>query len=97
MSVSSNPNRSHSVVHFQNLTNGGRHPLATHGSVECNLDDYNLDWTYTVQISGDHVGILYQWQNALGHVDHDKHTLLVWNWRQGQELMVRYYIIIGMS
>lgn len=78
-----------SRLHLRSLKTGERHSRSQTALVEVDMVGVTPRWSYKMQVSGQHLGILYEYQDDVtGQPCFDKNQLVVWNWIDGTELMV---------
>ncbi|RDB28805.1 hypothetical protein Hypma_015693 [Hypsizygus marmoreus] len=76
----SGPNPDHNYrFHLRTLSSGGQHPLAFNPAVICHPQTTeDMQMTYTMQISEDHFGVLF---NSLNDGENE---FCIWEWKSGR-------------
>jgi hypothetical protein len=74
-----------SCVHLLSLSTGSLHSLATLNPLERSIEHFTPEWSYTIQIRGDYLGILYG--TPQDEVVEGIPTLYIWNWLTGDAVV----------
>lgn len=77
------PNRTCNV-HLRTLMTGEHHPMATMSFVTHLLSDMHEELNFLIQVCGSRIAILCQ-----EHGDDSNSQLVVWDWKSGQQKLVR--------
>ncbi|TFK36862.1 hypothetical protein BDQ12DRAFT_633178 [Crucibulum laeve] len=74
--VGANADHTHRI-HLRSLSTAGQHPSARTPVLTHIQDERDAGYSYTIQISGDYVGILFNTMLT------GENELLIWNWKKG--------------